>query len=112
MSCSMAVSSSPVAKSWPWNWKRRATSGSNLPRKRTRWASMASDVLQGLSRDAVVELSRQKGEPEWMLQKRLYAWEVYEQTPAYLGRRGDLGTFRTMAKFVSRHTELRPYVPA
>jgi Fe-S cluster assembly protein SufD len=73
---------------------------------------MASDVLQGLSREAVVELSRQKGEPEWMLQKRLHAWEVYEKTPAYLGRRGDLGTFRTMANFVSRHTELRPYVPA
>lgn len=83
---------------------------------------MANDVFQddrkghpyilGMSRDAVVELSRQKGEPEWMLQKRLHAWEVYEQTPAYLGRRGDLGTFRTMANFVSRHTELRPYIPA
>ena len=73
---------------------------------------MANDVLHGLSRDAVAELSRQKGEPEWMLQKRLLAWDVYEQTPAPLGRRGDLGTFRTMANFVSGHTALRPYVPA
>ena len=80
---------------------------------------MPNDVVQDgrkghpyISRNAVAELSRQKGEPEWMLQKRLHAWDVYEQTPAPLGRRGDLGTFRTMANFVSGHSDLRPYVPA
>ena len=45
------------------------------------------------------ELSRYKGEPEWMLQLRLHAWETYENTPAPLGRRGDLGTLKAMASF-------------
>jgi len=52
---------------------------------------MANLITKGLSRGTVEELSRQKGEPEWMLQKRLHAWDVYEKTPAPLGRRGDLG---------------------
>jgi len=53
----------------------------------------------GFSREAVVELSRHKGEPEWMLQKRLQAWESYQRLAAPLGRRGDLGTRRTLANF-------------
>ena len=60
---------------------------------------MLDTLTTGFSRDAVVALSRQKGEPEWMLQRRLEAWEVYENTPAPLGRRGDLGTLRTIANF-------------
>jgi Fe-S cluster assembly protein SufD len=64
----------------------------------------------GFTRSAVEELSRQKGEPEWMLQKRLHAWEVYESTPAPLGRRGDLGTFRAISNF--KFQQLSPYVPA
>jgi len=43
-----------------------------------------------------------------MLQKRLHAWDVYEQTAAPLGRRGDLGTVRTLANF--NFQELTPYV--
>src|SRR5436305_15009392 len=70
---------------------------------------MANLITKGLSRDAVEALSRQKGEPEWMLQKRLHAWDVYEKTAAPLGRRGDLGTFRTLANF--KFQELTPYVP-
>src|SRR5438067_9604822 len=70
---------------------------------------MANITANGLSRAAVEELSRQKGEPEWMLQKRLHAWDVYEKTPAPLGRRGDLGTVRTVANF--KFQELNPYVP-
>jgi FeS assembly protein SufB len=70
---------------------------------------MANITANGLSRDAVEELSRHKGEPEWMLQKRLHAWDVYEKTPAPLGRRGDLGTLRTVANF--KFQELNPYVP-
>src|SRR5947209_1025124 len=70
---------------------------------------MANMLARGLSRGAVEELSRQKGEPEWMLQKRLHAWDVYEKTAAPLGRRGDLGTFRTLANF--KFQELTPYVP-
>ncbi|GCF07174.1 Fe-S cluster assembly protein SufB [Dictyobacter arantiisoli] len=34
-----------------------------------------------------------------MLQLRLQAWETYENTAAPLGRRGDLGTQRTLASF-------------
>jgi FeS assembly protein SufB len=70
-----------------------------------------SDVLAtGLSRDAVEELSSRKGEPDWMRQKRLHAWDVYEHTEAPLGRRGDLGTFRTMANF--KYQEIAPFVPS
>src|SRR5258708_7690056 len=66
-------------------------------------------LTQGLSRGAVEELSRLKGEPEWMLQKRLHAWDVYESTPAPLGRRGDLGTVRAVANF--KYQDINPYVP-
>jgi FeS assembly protein SufB len=71
---------------------------------------MANVLSTGFSREAVEELSRLKGEPEWMLQKRLHAWEVYESTPAPLGRRGDLGTRRMFANF--KFSELAPFVPA
>ncbi len=66
-------------------------------------------LTQGLSRGTVEELSRLKGEPEWMLQKRLHAWDVYESTPAPLGRRGDLGTVRAVANF--KYQNISPYVP-
>jgi Fe-S cluster assembly protein SufD len=70
---------------------------------------MLNALATGFTRDAVVELSRQRGEPEWMLQKRLEAWEVYEKTPAPLGRRGDLGTLKALANF--KFQQLNPYVP-
>src|SRR5712692_3518451 len=72
--------------------------------------SMANALPIGLSRSAVEELSRQKGEPEWMLQKRLQAWDAYERIPTPLGRRGDLGTLRTFANF--KFQQLSPYVPS
>ncbi|HET9919129.1 MAG TPA: Fe-S cluster assembly protein SufD [Ktedonobacteraceae bacterium] len=70
---------------------------------------MANVLANGLSRGAVEELSRQKGEPEWMLQRRLRAWEIYESTPTPLGRRGDLGTLRTFSNF--KFQQLSPYAP-
>lgn len=36
---------------------------------------------QGLSRDVVIEISQMKGEPDWMLQKRLQAFELFESKP-------------------------------
>lgn len=69
---------------------------------------MLKPLTLGFSREAVEELSRQQEEPAWMLQKRLQAWETYEQTPAPLGRRGDLGTRRTVANF--KFQQLHPYV--
>src|SRR5947207_2910464 len=71
---------------------------------------MANTLARGLSRDAVEEMSRQKGEPAWMLQKRLHAWDVFESTAAPLGGLGDLGTFRAMAN--SKYQEVSPYIPA
>jgi Fe-S cluster assembly protein SufD len=70
---------------------------------------MANALSNGLSRSAVEKLSRQKGEPEWMLQKRLQAWELYESMETPLGRRGDLGTLRTISNF--KFQALNPYVP-
>ncbi len=67
---------------------------------------MPETLLSGFSRSAVEELSRRKGEPDWMLQKRLQAWETFENTPAPLGRRGDLGTLRMFSNF--KFQELRP----
>src|SRR5438067_920611 len=60
---------------------------------------MASNVIGAFSREAVEEFSRSKGEPEWMREKRLQAWDVYEAMPAPLGRRGDLGTLRAFSNF-------------
>ena len=38
-------------------------------------------VLTGFSREAVEELSRRKGEPDWVREARLAAWETYERLP-------------------------------
>ncbi len=44
---------------------------------------MAVDVstLTGFTREAVVELSRLRNEPQWMAEWRLAAFEVYESLP-------------------------------
>jgi FeS assembly protein SufD len=60
---------------------------------------MPETLLSGFSRSAVEELSQRKGEPDWMLAKRLQAWDVYERTSPPLGRRGDLGTLRLLSNF-------------
>ncbi len=65
-------------------------------------------MAKGLNREAVEELSRRKGEPAWMLQKRLQAWDIYENTTTPLGRRGDLGTLRLVSNF--KFQELVPSV--
>ena len=56
-------------------------------------------LTKGFTREGVEALSRLKGEPDWMLEKRLAAWQVYEQTPAPLGRRGDLGILARVARY-------------
>jgi FeS assembly protein SufD len=45
-----------------------------------------------------------------MLQLRLQAWDTYEKAEAPLGRRGDLGTYRTLAGF--KFQRLQPFTPA
>ncbi len=69
---------------------------------------MSELLANSLSRGFVEELSRRREEPEWMRQKRLHAWEVYDRLDAPLGNRGDLGTLRTMANF--KYQNLTPYV--
>ncbi len=71
---------------------------------------MANTFPVGFSRSAVEELSRLKSEPAWMLEKRLHAWDSYEQASFPLGRRGDLGTRRIFSNF--KFQQLTPYVPA
>jgi FeS assembly protein SufB len=70
---------------------------------------MTDALSTGFSRSAVEELSRLKDEPQWMLEKRLQAWDAYERIPTPLGRRGDLGTLRTFSNF--KFQQLSPYVP-
>jgi FeS assembly protein SufB len=68
---------------------------------------MSAALTRGFSRAGVEALSRLKGEPDWMLEKRLAAWDIYEQTPAPLGRRGDLGILQRVARF--KFDQLAPY---
>ena len=94
---------------------RRGTAGHTVPQTASikgppSHSSPLSPLREGLSRSAVEELSRQKGEPDWMLQKRLQAWDAYERIPTPLGRRGDLGTLRAFANF--KFQQLSPYVPS
>jgi len=35
----------------------------------------------GLTKEVVEEISKQKNEPEWMLQKRLKAFEMFKKMP-------------------------------
>src|SRR3989338_2695709 len=35
----------------------------------------------GLSKEIVIEISKQKNEPDWMLQKRLKAFEIFQKLP-------------------------------
>src|SRR5215469_5050952 len=112
MSCSMGVLLNREVRNWPSNWRRTAMNGLSPQTKRTEYVPMSeSKVLApGFSRAAVEELSRLKGEPDWLLQLRLHAWETYENTPAPLGRRGDLGTQRAVANF--QFQNLNPFTPS
>jgi len=45
-------------------------------------ATLTRDTaLTGFSREAVEELSRRKGEPAWVLEARLAAWDTFERLP-------------------------------
>jgi Fe-S cluster assembly protein SufD len=39
------------------------------------------DVPQGLSRERIEQVARQRGEPEWHIQRRLEAWERFASLP-------------------------------
>lgn len=44
-------------------------------------ATSIQGATKGFSREAVEELSHRRNEPDWLLKKRIEAWEQYEQMP-------------------------------
>ncbi|HXT38283.1 MAG TPA: Fe-S cluster assembly protein SufD [Chloroflexota bacterium] len=48
--------------------------------------STLTEQASSLSREAVLALSAQRGEPNWMRDLRLRCWEIYEATPAPTAR--------------------------
>lgn len=42
---------------------------------------MVTDISRGMSRETVEQLSAASNEPSWMLERRLQAWQVFEETP-------------------------------
>jgi Fe-S cluster assembly protein SufD len=44
-------------------------------------AATLSKTQVGLNKEGIEALSRAKGEPAWMLARRLEAWHLYEETP-------------------------------
>ena len=40
-----------------------------------------TSATKGFSREAVEELSHRRNEPDWLREKRIAAWETYEQIP-------------------------------
>lgn len=40
-----------------------------------------TEIVPGLNREAVQQLSASKGEPNWMLERRLAAWQIFEALP-------------------------------
>jgi Fe-S cluster assembly protein SufD len=44
-------------------------------------ATSIQGATKGFSREAVEELSHRRNEPDWLKQKRVSAWEAYEQIP-------------------------------
>jgi len=39
------------------------------------------EITHGMTREAVEQLSASKNEPSWMLERRLHAWDVFENLP-------------------------------
>ena len=48
---------------------------------RRRMATTIQGATKGFSREAVEELSHRRNEPDWLREKRVAAWEQYEQIP-------------------------------
>ncbi|MCL4396093.1 MAG: Fe-S cluster assembly protein SufD [Chloroflexi bacterium] len=44
-------------------------------------AATLSKTLIGMNKEAIEVLSKAKGEPDWVLARRLEAWHLYEETP-------------------------------
>lgn len=52
--------------------------------------ALSIDKATGFTQDVVLGLSALKDEPQWLREKRLHAWRLYEETPMPFWRRTDL----------------------
>ena len=73
--------------------------------------SSAPEVLlgKGISADSVEALSRFKGEPEWLRDKRLGAWSTYEKTP--MPTMKDEAWLYTDISDIAPHEDFASYLP-
>ncbi|MCC6775828.1 MAG: Fe-S cluster assembly protein SufD [Hyphomicrobiales bacterium] len=65
-------------------------------------------TLTGFSREAVEALSRSKGEPDWLRDRRLQAWDAFERLP--MPQRTDEEWRRTDIRAL-KLDRLRPFLP-
>ena len=56
--------------------------------------ALTIETTTGFTKDAVQILSTAKREPAWMLEKRLMAWRIYDETPMPFWRRADLSSLK------------------
>jgi Fe-S cluster assembly protein SufD len=56
--------------------------------------ALTIEKTTGFTKETVSELSALKGEPDWLLEKRLMAWRIYDETPAPFWRRTDLSSLK------------------
>ena len=70
---------------------------------------MTTNTLPGFTIDAVRQFSTSRNEPEWLLERRLHAWQVFEDLP--MPTRQDEEWRRTDISKL-RLDELTPFAPA
>lgn len=64
--------------------------------------------MRGFSREGVEALSRAKGEPAWVLEARLAAWEIYEAAPMPTGQDEE---WRRTSLRALKLDQVRPFGP-
>lgn len=69
------------------------------------------EIAPGLNRDAVIELSERKGEPEWLRDSRLESWGAFEEMPFPRWTKG-IAQWWTTDVSALKLADMRPYVPA
>ena len=69
---------------------------------------------QGISREVVSELSKVKGEPDWMAEKRLKSLEIFERKPipTWGPDLGGLRTLRSLADFADQFSLVAKFLEA
>ena len=56
--------------------------------------ALTIETTTGFTKDTLQALSAAKREPSWMLEKRLMAWRIYDETPMPFWRRTDLSSLK------------------